>query len=51
MYGIPEAIDAYDGHVGQVGRLLREGGSQEDLVAYFSTARLAEVEEQGSGSP
>jgi hypothetical protein len=36
VYGVPEAIDEYDGYVGQVGRLLREGASHEGLADYFS---------------
>jgi hypothetical protein len=36
VYGIPEAIDEYDDHVGRVGRLLREGATQARLAAYFS---------------
>jgi hypothetical protein len=36
VYGWPEAIDEYDGYVGQVGRRLREGATQEELADYFS---------------
>jgi hypothetical protein len=36
VYGVPKAIDEYDGYVGQVGRLLREGASHEGLADYFS---------------
>jgi hypothetical protein len=36
VWGIPEAIHEYDNHVDRVGRLLREGVSQEQLATYFS---------------
>ena len=40
VYGIPEAVDEYNDHVGRVGRLLREGANQAELAAYFSEQDL-----------
>jgi hypothetical protein len=36
VYGVPEAIDEYDGYVGQIGRLLREGATSTEVVERFA---------------
>jgi hypothetical protein len=36
VYGIPEAIDEYDGYVGRIGRLLREGATSTQIAGHFA---------------
>lgn len=36
VYGVPEAIDEYDGYVGQIGHLLCEGATSTEVVAHFA---------------
>lgn len=39
-YGVPEARSEYDGYVGAIGRQLREGASEHDLVEHFAGLML-----------
>ena len=41
--GVPEAADEYDGYVGSVGRMLREGASADDVAAYLADARHGRI--------
>ena len=36
VYGVVEAIDEYDGYIGQIRRLLREGATSTEVVAHFA---------------
>jgi hypothetical protein len=36
VYGVPSARDEYDSYIGKIASLLREGASEDDLVAHFA---------------